>query len=135
MPLLFQIGFGLSAFKSGLLLLASALGNLGMKALTTRILERWGFRAVAVVDASIAGLSMIAFGALALRIAASFHGETSGQVFTLDDFHLAFLSAGLLTPLSVWGYAQIAHDAGRNVGGGSRRQRAWDECEVRIALD
>ncbi|SPU91472.1 permease of the major facilitator superfamily [Burkholderia cenocepacia] len=32
LPLLFQIGFGLSPFQSGLLLLASALGNLGMKA-------------------------------------------------------------------------------------------------------
>jgi EmrB/QacA subfamily drug resistance transporter len=48
MPLLFQIGFGLSAFKSGLLLLASALGNLGMKALTTRILRRFGFRIVSM---------------------------------------------------------------------------------------
>jgi len=50
MPLLFQVGFGLSAFKSGLLLLASALGNLGMKALTTRILQRFGFRMVSIVD-------------------------------------------------------------------------------------
>ncbi|CAG9232513.1 EmrB/QacA subfamily drug resistance transporter [Paraburkholderia tropica] len=188
MPLLFQIGFGLSAFKSGLLLLASALGNLGMKALTTRILERWGFRLVSVVDVTIAGLSMIAcglltpgvplaivlivvfiygvtrsmqfstlatlayadvaqpqmsaastlwsaasqmtnglgiaFGALALRMAASYNGETTGHAFSLDDFRLAFLGAGLLTLLSVWGYAQMARDAGRNVGGGSRRQRA-----------
>jgi len=30
-PLLFQLGFGLSAFHSGLLLLATAAGNLGMK--------------------------------------------------------------------------------------------------------
>jgi hypothetical protein len=66
----------------------------------------------------------IAFGALALRMAASFHGETSGHVFTLDDFRLAFLGAGVLTLLSVWGYAQMARDAGQNFGGGSRRQRA-----------
>jgi hypothetical protein len=44
MPLLFQIGFGLSAFQAGLLLLASALGNLGMKTLTTTVLKRCGFR-------------------------------------------------------------------------------------------
>ncbi|QGZ56785.1 MFS transporter [Paraburkholderia acidiphila] len=188
MPLMFQIGFGLSAFKSGLLLLASALGNLGMKALTTRILERWGFRLVSVVDVSVAGVSLIAcglltpgtplaivlivvfvygvtrsmqfstlatlayadvaqpqmsaastlwsaaaqmtiglgiaFGALALRVAAHVNGETTGHVFTLDDFRLAFLGAGVLTLISVWGYAQMARDAGQNVGGGSRRQRA-----------
>ncbi|QGZ64413.1 DHA2 family efflux MFS transporter permease subunit [Paraburkholderia acidisoli] len=188
MPLLFQIGFGLSAFKSGLLLLASALGNLGMKALTTRILERWGFRMVSVVDVTIAGISLIAcglltpgtpialvvlvifvygvtrsmqfstlatlayadvaqpqmsaastlwsaaaqmtiglgiaFGALSLRVAATFHGEATGHVFTLDDFRLAFLAAGVLTLISVWGYAQLARDAGQNISSASRRQRA-----------
>ena len=64
MPLLFQLGFGLSAFKSGLLLLASAIGNLGMKALTTRILKRFGFRTVAIVDVVVAGVFTIACGLL-----------------------------------------------------------------------
>jgi EmrB/QacA subfamily drug resistance transporter len=64
MPLLFQVGFGLSAFKSGLLLLASALGNLGMKALTTRILQRFGFRVVSIVDVTVAGIFIIACGLL-----------------------------------------------------------------------
>jgi EmrB/QacA subfamily drug resistance transporter len=62
MPLLFQIGFGLSAFRSGLLLLFSALGNLGMKALTTQILRRFGYRATAIVDVAIAGVSIVACG-------------------------------------------------------------------------
>jgi len=56
LPLLFQVGFGMSAFQSGLLLLASAAGNLGMKALTTPILRRFGFRTVALVDVALAGL-------------------------------------------------------------------------------
>jgi EmrB/QacA subfamily drug resistance transporter len=65
MPLLFQIGFGMSAFHSGLLLLASAIGNLGMKALTTRILERFGFRMVAIVNILLAGVFTAACGLLA----------------------------------------------------------------------
>lgn len=65
MPLMFQIGFGLSAFQSGLLLLATALGNLGMKAFTTRILQRFGFRRVAVTNSAIAGCMIIACGLLA----------------------------------------------------------------------
>src|SRR5260370_3245501 len=65
MPLLFQIGFGLSAFKSGLWLLASALGTLGMKALTTRILQRYGFRLVSIIDVAVAGVFTIACGLLA----------------------------------------------------------------------
>jgi hypothetical protein len=66
----------------------------------------------------------IAFGAVSLRAAAVFNGETSGHVFTLDDFRLAFLLAGVLTLVSVGGYVQMARNAGDNVGGGSRRQRA-----------
>lgn len=65
MPLMFQIGFGLTPFQSGLLLLATALGNLGMKAFTTRVLQRFGFRRVAVNNAAIAGCMIIACGLLA----------------------------------------------------------------------
>lgn len=61
-PLLFQVGFGMSPFQSGLLLLASATGNLGMKALTSWILDRFGFRRVALVDVTIAGFATIACG-------------------------------------------------------------------------
>ena len=64
MPLIFQIGFGMSAFHSGLLLLASAVGNLGMKAFTTRILQRWGFRTVSIVDVLVASASTVACGLL-----------------------------------------------------------------------
>lgn len=65
LPLMFQIGFGLSAFRSGLLLLASALGNLGMKMFTTRIIRRYGFRRVAVTNVAIAALFVLACSLLA----------------------------------------------------------------------
>jgi len=61
-PLLFQVGFGLSPFQSGLLLLASATGNLGMKALTTRILNGFGFRNVAICNLAIAAIIITACG-------------------------------------------------------------------------
>ncbi len=61
-PLLFQIGFGLSAFHSGLLLLATATGNLGMKAFTTPILRRCGFRSVAWVNGIIVAVFIFACG-------------------------------------------------------------------------
>ena len=88
-PLLFQLGFGLSPFHSGLLLLAAATGNIGMKAFTTRILKRVGFRAVMVVNGSAAGFSIIACGGLApstplaLLIAVLFcYGLTRSLQFT-----------------------------------------------------
>ena len=44
MPLMFQIGFGMNAFDSGLMVLAIFLGNVAMKPLTTPALRRFGFR-------------------------------------------------------------------------------------------
>jgi Na+/melibiose symporter-like transporter len=61
-PLLFQIGFGLSAFQSGLLLLATAVGNLGMKVFTTPILQRFGFRSVAMFASAAAAVTVAAYG-------------------------------------------------------------------------
>jgi EmrB/QacA subfamily drug resistance transporter len=61
-PLLFQIGFGLSAFQSGLLLLATAVGNLGMKVFTTPILQRFGFRTVAMFATATAAVIVAAYG-------------------------------------------------------------------------
>ncbi len=46
LPLMFQIGFGLDAFESGLLVLAVFVGNLGIKPLTTPILRTFGFKPV-----------------------------------------------------------------------------------------
>ena len=63
-PLLFQLGFGLSPFQSGLLLLAMALGNLGMKCFTTRIFRRFGFQPVALLNSVIAALLIFACGRL-----------------------------------------------------------------------
>jgi EmrB/QacA subfamily drug resistance transporter len=50
LPLMMQLGFGLSAVQSGLMTLATALGSLLMKAFAPRILRRYGFR-----DSLIAG--------------------------------------------------------------------------------
>lgn len=62
LPLLFQIGFGLTPFEAGLLLLASACGNLGMKLFTTPILKRFGFRTVAACNGLMAALLLFACG-------------------------------------------------------------------------
>ncbi len=50
LPLMFQVGFGLNAFQSGLYMLALFAGNLGMKTVTTRVLHRFGFRSVLLVN-------------------------------------------------------------------------------------
>jgi EmrB/QacA subfamily drug resistance transporter len=46
LPLMFQIGFGMNALDSGLLVLAVFAGNLMMKPATTGVLQHFGFRRV-----------------------------------------------------------------------------------------
>ena len=77
-PLLFQVGFGLSPFRSGLLLLASATGNLGMKLFTTPVLRRAGFRGVALVNA---GLAALCIGGLGTLVASTPLAVTLGLLF------------------------------------------------------
>jgi EmrB/QacA subfamily drug resistance transporter len=63
LPLMFQIGFHASAFEAGLMLLVYMAGNLLMKIATTRLLRRYGFRTIVVVN-GLAGAVAIAGCAL-----------------------------------------------------------------------
>ena len=54
LPLLFQLGFGLTAFASGALTFAGAIGAILMRATATPILRRFGIKRVVVYNAAIA---------------------------------------------------------------------------------
>ena len=56
LPLMFQVGFGLSAFQSGVLLLGLFAGNLGMKTVTTPVLRRFGFRRTLLTNGTLSAL-------------------------------------------------------------------------------
>lgn len=44
LPLMFQVGYGMDAFRAGMLVIAVFAGNLTMKLFTTPVLRRFGFR-------------------------------------------------------------------------------------------
>jgi EmrB/QacA subfamily drug resistance transporter len=60
LPLLFQVAFGMSAFSSGLLILAVFAGNLAMKTITTPVIRRFGFRWVLIVNGLLTAVSLFA---------------------------------------------------------------------------
>jgi EmrB/QacA subfamily drug resistance transporter len=60
LPLLMQVGFGLSPFRSGLVTFASAVGAMGMKTLAARIIRTFGFRNIMVVNAIVSSLFLAA---------------------------------------------------------------------------
>ena len=60
LPLLFQAGFGMTAFQSGMLTFATGVGSLFMKTQVSTILRNYGFRRVLVFNALIAALFAVA---------------------------------------------------------------------------
>jgi EmrB/QacA subfamily drug resistance transporter len=64
LPTMFQLGFGLDPFASGLLILPLFAGSLGVKIVTTRLLRRYGFRRVLLVNGTLTTLTIVGCAAL-----------------------------------------------------------------------
>lgn len=62
LPLMLQLGFGLTALQSGLITFASAMGAIFMKTMASRVLRRFGFRRVLWVNALLASAMLAGFG-------------------------------------------------------------------------
>jgi EmrB/QacA subfamily drug resistance transporter len=60
LPLLMQVGFGLSPFQSGLVTFASAVGAMGMKTLAARIIRTFGFRNMMTINAVVSSAFLAA---------------------------------------------------------------------------
>jgi len=56
LPLLFQTGFGMTAFESGLMTFTTGIGAMFMKTQAAAIIRRYGFRRVLVANAVVASL-------------------------------------------------------------------------------
>jgi EmrB/QacA subfamily drug resistance transporter len=89
LPLMFQIAFGLNAFRSGLYLLSLFAGDLSMKAFVIQVLRRFGFRRVLIINgiitvASIAICAIFSPTTPPLVIVAIlfFHGACRSMQFT-----------------------------------------------------
>jgi EmrB/QacA subfamily drug resistance transporter len=51
LPLMLQLGFGMTAFQSGMITVANVVGALGMKMIIPRVLRRFGFRVALTANA------------------------------------------------------------------------------------
>ena len=61
LPLLYQLGMGLPAWESGLLMMPAAAAAMLMKVLAQRILARLGYRTVLVVNTLMIGVTICLF--------------------------------------------------------------------------
>ncbi len=62
LPMMLQLGFGLSAFQSGLLTFTSALGAMSMKVTARPIVRLFGFRPVLLVNAVVSSVLLGCIG-------------------------------------------------------------------------
>ena len=61
LPLLYQLGLGLPAWESGLMMMPTAAAAISMKLISARILHRFGFRTVLVVNTAMIGVVISSF--------------------------------------------------------------------------
>jgi EmrB/QacA subfamily drug resistance transporter len=99
LAILFQIGFGLTAFQSGLILLASAAGSVVMRFTFRPVLKLFGFRRLLIYNALLIGAYLIA--------CAHFTAATPFTVILLVLLIGGFARSVQFTAVQSLGYAEI----------------------------
>jgi len=99
LPLMLQIGFGMTPFQSGMITFATALGAMGMKWATANILRRFGFRNILVVNSIIS--------AAFLAVCAAFTAATPIWVMMFLLFVGGFFRSLQFTSINTIAYADI----------------------------
>jgi len=61
LPLLYQLGMGMPAWESGLMMMPSAAASMGMKFLSMRLLGRFGYRQILIVNTVMIGITISLF--------------------------------------------------------------------------
>jgi EmrB/QacA subfamily drug resistance transporter len=97
LPLMMQLGFGLSAVQSGLMTFATAIGALAAKPLAAAILRRFGFRDTLMVNGVFASLGYALCGCFR-------PGWPMAAMF------LVMVGSGFCMSLQFTGYNTIAYD-------------------------
>jgi len=66
LPLLYQVGLGLSPVQSGLLIMPQAVASMSMKLVMSRILTRLGYRGVLISNTVMIGILLLLFATIGL---------------------------------------------------------------------
>jgi EmrB/QacA subfamily drug resistance transporter len=99
LSLLYQVGFGFTAWKSGLLLIPSAAAAMAMKFLSEPILRRFGYRHVLIVNTVLLGMVVGLFSLV--------QKETPIAVIVCISLSLGFLNSLQFSSLTTMTYADV----------------------------
>jgi len=100
LPLMLQIGFGLTPFASGSLTFAAAAGAMAMKFTASTIIRRFGFRRVLIANAAISAAFLASYG--------FFTASTPQWLILALLLTGGFFRSLEFTALNAIGYADIA---------------------------
>jgi EmrB/QacA subfamily drug resistance transporter len=99
LPLMFQLAYGMSAFQSGLITFVAAAGAISMKFGAARLIRRFGFRRLLLVNGLLASVSIFLMGLLS--------SATPWIIAALVLFAGGFLRSLQFTALNAMSYSDV----------------------------
>ena len=99
LPLLYQLGLGLPAWQSGLLMMPSAAAAMGMKFISVRVLAKFGYRQVLTVNTVLIGLTIGMFSFV--------HQGTPLYVIVMISLCLGFFNSLQFSSMNSIAYADV----------------------------
>jgi len=99
LPLLYQLGLGLPAWQSGLLMMPSAAAAMGMKFISVRVLARFGYRQVLTMNTLLIGLTIGMFSLV--------HQGTPLYVIVMISLCLGFFNSLQFSSMNSIAYADV----------------------------
>jgi MFS family permease len=106
LPLLYQLGLGLTPIESGLLIMPQAVAALSTKFLMPKILDRFGYRTVLIVNTILLGLLLMLF--------ATIRPGTPIWLIVLQAFCYGALTSTQYTAMNTLVYADVPADKASN---------------------
>ena len=98
-PLLYQIGLGYSPIQSGLLIAPQSMAAIGLKIVISKILARFGYRAVLIGNTLVVGCLIMTF--------ATVGADTPAWQIVLQAFVLGFFTSMQYTSMNTLVYADV----------------------------
>lgn len=99
LPLLYQLGMGLPAWQSGLLMMPSAFAAMGMKLIAPRVLHKYGYRQVLIVNTVLIGVTISLFSLVS--------GSTPISLIVPLSLTMGFFNSLQFSSMNSMAYADI----------------------------
>ena len=106
LPLLYQLGLGLSPIQSGLLIMPQAAAAMCTKFLMPKLLDRFGYRTVLISNTVVLGLLLMLF--------ATIHPGTPIWLIVVQAFIYGALTSTQYTSMNTLVYADVPPDSASN---------------------